>query len=65
LSADLIREPGDDVGVINERHIVTNTTQLSRQGQGGKSTHESYSIVVATSNGMDKGCAWFLTAPWP
>jgi hypothetical protein len=54
LSADLIREPGDDVGVINECHNVTNTTQPSRQGQGGKNTRGSYSIVVATSNGMGK-----------
>jgi hypothetical protein len=35
LSTGLIREPGDDVGVINECHTVTNTTQPSRQ-EGGK-----------------------------
>jgi len=49
LSARLIREPGDDVGVITECHdvtVATNTTQPPRQRQGGETTHTSCQFVA-------------------
>jgi len=48
-SVGLIREPGDDVGVITECHdvtVATNTTQPPRQRQGGETTHTSYQFVA-------------------
>ena len=45
LGAGLIREPGDDVGVITECHdvtVTTNTTLAARQRQGGETPHGTH-----------------------
>jgi len=71
LSARLIREPGDDVGVITECHgliVTTNSTRPSRRRQGGKTTHKLHPIQIPTRHDLEaheQGCRRLLTAPWP